>query len=139
MGAGTGLRGKDCCLTAGLGGPGRNYTPAYDTVTSILAAARGTGASSSLVMGMHPRHERLVLDLLAGQRRRGLAASFFEIGFASGKLLKRVADAGFPLAGIEVSTTMRDMAVRLLGSEHRERLYLGNFLEPRKIDRRRAL
>jgi SAM-dependent methyltransferase len=100
---------------------------AYDTVTGILAVARGTG-SDSLVMGMHPKHERLVLKLLQRQRRNGVDAGFFEIGYASGKLLKRIGDAGFPFAGIEVSTVMRDMALRLLGEEHAEKLLLGDFL-----------
>ncbi len=100
---------------------------AYDTVTSILAAVRETGAGS-LVMGLHAKQERLVLELLAEQKRQGLAASFFEIGYASGKLLKRVGDAGYALAGIEISGAMRDMALRLLGQEHGDRLYLGDFL-----------
>ncbi|MGO9113215.1 MAG: class I SAM-dependent methyltransferase [Thermoguttaceae bacterium] len=100
---------------------------AYDTVTSILAAVRGTGAGS-LLMGLHPKHERLVLDLLAQQQRQGLDARFFEIGYASGTLLKRVGDAGYVFAGIEISKAMRTMAVQLLGKEHRDRLYLGDFL-----------
>jgi SAM-dependent methyltransferase len=104
---------------------------AYDTVTGILAVLRGTGADS-LVMGLHPKQERLVLKLLQQQRRQGLDASLFEIGYASGKLLKRVSQAGFPIAGIEVSSAMHEMAARLLGPEHRAAIYLGNFLELQK-------
>jgi SAM-dependent methyltransferase len=101
---------------------------AYDTVTGILAAVRGTG-NDALVMGMHPKQERLVLQLLQHQWRKGFDANLFEIGYASGKLLKCVSDAGFPVAGIEVSSAMREMAARLLPPEHHKRLYLGNFLD----------
>jgi SAM-dependent methyltransferase len=101
---------------------------AYDTVTNILAALRGAG-NDSLVMGLHPKQERLVLKLLAQQRHQGLAASFFEIGYASGKLLKRIGDAGFPIAGIEVSSAMRDRAKRLLGPAHHASLHVGRLLD----------
>ena len=58
-------------------------------------------------MGLHPRHVRLVLDLLGRQRRRGLDARFFEIGYGAGTLLEQVRKAGFPFAGIEVSAAMQ--------------------------------
>ena len=79
---------------------------AYDIVTSIISA-RLDGGGGSLIMGLHPKHERLVLKLLAEQWRRGLDIGFFEIGYASGKLLKGVGDAGYRFAGIEISIAMR--------------------------------
>jgi SAM-dependent methyltransferase len=100
---------------------------AYDTVTQILMALQGR-LDGPLVMGWHPRHERLVLELLVRQLRRGLEVRFFEIGYGAGKLLKRVRDAGFPFAGIEVSTFMREQAAHLLGPEHRSQLHLGELL-----------
>jgi SAM-dependent methyltransferase len=100
---------------------------AYDTVTQIFAAVKGN-QGGPLVMGLHPRNERMVLDLLAKQRKRGLEARFFEIGFGSGMLLKGVRDAGFPFAGLEVSAVMRQQAIEVLGPEHRSQLHLGDFL-----------
>ena len=72
----------------------RAMRQAYDTVTSILAAARDH-QQSPLVMGLHPRHVRLVVDLLLRQRGRGLDARFFEIGYGAGMLLEQVGKAGF--------------------------------------------
>lgn len=101
---------------------------AYDTVTQIFAAAHGN-LGAGPIMGLHPRHERFVIDLLRRQQQRGTEVRFFEIGFGAGKLLKRVCDAGFDFAGIEVSGAMRDKAVQLLGPEHQSRLYVGDFLQ----------
>jgi len=100
---------------------------AYDTVTRILAASRDR--HEPLIMGMHSRHERLVLDRLARQRRRGQEPRFFEIGYGAGALLQRVRDTGFAFAGIEVSASMREMALERLGREHGSTLYLGHFME----------
>ena len=80
-------------------------------------------------MGMHLRHGRLVLALLRRQRRRGQSARFFEIGYGAGTLLKIVADAGFPFAGIEVAAAMRQQAVAQVGPQHARSLHLGAFLE----------
>jgi SAM-dependent methyltransferase len=52
----------------------------------------------------------------------------FEAGFGSGVLLKGVSDAGFTVAGIEVSATMHAEARRLLGPAHADHLYLGTFV-----------
>ncbi len=101
---------------------------AYDTVTSILAAAQDR-QHSPLVMGLHPRQVRLVLDLLRRQRRRRLNVRFFEIGYGAGMLLEEVRRAGFPFAGIEVSAAMQTMAVQRLGPEARPQLHVGNFLD----------
>lgn len=100
---------------------------ANDTVTRILAAKRGL-ADQPMAMGLRPRTERLVLEVLARQRRRGVGPSLLEIGFGSGLLLRRVRDAGYPFAGIEASEAMHEQACRLLGSEYRPRLHLGDFL-----------
>ena len=100
---------------------------AYDTVTSLLAAAAG-GHDVPLVMGMHPRQGRLVLDLLARQRRRGIEPSLFEIGYGVGLLLERVFQAGYRVGGIEVSTAMHEEACRRLGPGRAGQLHLGDFL-----------
>ncbi len=100
---------------------------AYDTVTQIFAAAQGF-LEEPVRMGLHPRQERLVLETLQRQRRQKMEPRFFEIGYASGVLLERVARAGFPMAGIEVSEAMRRQALKRLGPEHASRLFLGDFL-----------
>ena len=100
---------------------------AYDTVTQIFAAVQGN-LGAAPIMGVHPRHGRMVVELLHRQRQRGMDARLFEIGFGAGKLLRTVRDAGFPFAGIEISRTMRENALQLLGPEHESRLYLGDFL-----------
>jgi SAM-dependent methyltransferase len=105
----------------------RVISQAYDTVTRIFEAWQAD-SDGPLVMGMQPRDQRLVLELLAKQRNRGLDVSFFEIGYGSGKLLEGVCDAGFPFAGIEVSPVMREQALDLLGVEHQSQLYLGDFM-----------
>jgi len=101
---------------------------AYDTATRILARVAGS-TDRPLIMGMHPRYGRLVVDLLRRQRRRGHSARFFEIGYGTGTLLKIVASAGFPIAGIEVAAAMREQAVAQVGPEHAGRLHLGEFLK----------
>ena len=50
----------------------------------------------------------------------------FEIGYGCGALLAEL--PGVDVAGIEVSSTMRDQARRRLGNDHPARLYLGDFL-----------
>ena len=82
-----------------------------------------------LDMGMHPRHGSLVLDLLRRQRQRGQSARFFEIGYGAGTLLKIVAGAGFPMAGIEVASAMRQQAVEQVGPKYAGCLHLGEFLK----------
>ncbi len=100
---------------------------AYDAVTQIHAAARGN-LGAAPVMGVHPRHIRLVLDILRRQQERGMQPRLFEIGYGAGTLLKEVRDAGFSFAGIEVSPSMQKKAAQLLGHEHEEKLHVGDFL-----------
>ena len=101
---------------------------AYSSVTRILARVQGN-ADRPLVMGMHPRQGRLVLDLLRRQQQRGQAARFFEIGYGTGTLLKIVADAGFLMAGIEVASALREQAIAQIGPKHASSLHLGDFLK----------
>ena len=101
---------------------------AYDSVTRILARVQGN-IDRPLIMGMHPRYGRLVLDLLRRQQQRGLSARFFEIGYGTGTLLKIVAGAGFPIAGIEVASAMRVQAIERVGPKHASNLHLGEFLK----------
>ena len=101
---------------------------AYDTVPQIFAAVHGFGGAAP-VMGVHARHIRLVLDLLRRQQRLGGQPRLFEIGFGAAKLLKAVRDAGIPFAGIEMSRSLRQKAVELLGHEHEENLHVGDLLQ----------
>ena len=116
-------------LAAAKGSPDRAEVlrHAYDTVTQLFAATQGF-LEEPVRMGLHPRQERLVLETLQRQRRQGMEPRFFEIGYSSGVLLDRVAQAGFPIAGIEVSQAMRRQALKRLGPDHASRLYLGDFL-----------
>lgn len=100
---------------------------AYDTVTTIFAAVAGY-SDRPVVMGLRPRYEGLLGRLLLRQERRGLRPRFFEIGYGSGGLLKRVSQWGFPAAGIEVSEAMHRQACRLLGPNPRVDLRWGDFL-----------
>ena len=100
---------------------------AYDTVTRIHAAVIGA-SGKPLVMGLHPRYERMLRSLLQRQRGRGVQPRFFEIGYGSGVLLKRVSEWGFPAAGIEVSPAMYERACRHFGRNRKVDLYVGDFL-----------
>ena len=100
---------------------------AYDTVTAIFGAATN-GCGGPLVMGMHPRNPRFVIELLDRQRRRGMRPSLFEIGYGAGVLLDRVAQSGYPAAGIEVSAAMREEAHRRVDPSCLADLLLGDFL-----------
>lgn len=101
---------------------------AYETVARIYMARRGE-SGDRMTLGFHPRYIRLVLELLARQERRGLRPRFFEIGYGTGALLKAVCDAGYPVAGVEVSAVLHAHACRLLGLAHREQLHMGEFLQ----------
>ncbi len=98
---------------------------AYDTVCAIFGAQQP--ADQPLVMGLDPRYGRLVVELLNGQIHRGIGQPrFFEIGYGSGMMIQEVRDHGFPSGGIEVSTTMRDEALRTLGDKFSDQLLLGD-------------
>ncbi|NOZ40932.1 MAG: class I SAM-dependent methyltransferase [Planctomycetes bacterium] len=104
---------------------------AYDTVCAILAAQLPAG--EPLVMGLDPRYSRLVVELLNQQINRGIGQPcFFEIGYGSGVMLKEVNDHGFPSSGIEVSTTMRNEAIGVLGENFSDRLLLGDLRDVTK-------
>lgn len=98
---------------------------AYDTVCAILTAQQADG--EPLRMGLDPRYGRLVIELLNQQVSRGIGQPrFFEIGYGSGVMLKEVRDHGFKSGGIEVSTTMRDEALGLIGEKYSDQLLLGD-------------
>jgi len=98
---------------------------AYDTVCTILAAQQNNG--QPLVMGLDSRYVQLVKELLNRQVHRGIGQPhFFEVGHGSGAMLKEVRDQGFPVSGLEISPTMRDAAVGVLGEKYAERLLLGD-------------
>lgn len=101
---------------------------AYDTVSAILAARRGVCSEPLVMSGEDHRHVGLVVGLLAEAARGGREPRFFEIGLGSGTLMKNVRDAGFPVAGIEVSAELHARACQLLGEEHRGDLLRGDFL-----------
>lgn len=99
---------------------------AYDTVCSILA--QKAPADGALVMGLDRRYVDLVLRLLRrAARSDGRAPRMFEIGYGCGALLAEVSGAGFGVAGIEVSRTMRDQALPLVPPKFHERLLHGDF------------
>ena len=98
---------------------------AYDTVCAILSAQQGD--DQPLVMGLDPRYGRLVVELLNQQIHRGIGQPrFFEIGYGSGLILEEVLDHGFKAGGIEVSNTMRDEAISVLGEKFADQLLLGD-------------
>jgi len=109
---------------------------AYDTICTILSAQQS--GDGPLVMGMDARYVRLVLELLGRQVSQGLGQpGFFEIGYGCGTMLKEVADRGYPVGGLEVSATMREEAIGVLGGYNSkracaDRLLLGNL---RDIDK----
>ena len=70
-------------------------------------------------MGMHPRHVRLVLDLLQQPAPPRVECAVLRNRLGAGMLLEQVRSAGFPFAGIEVSAAMQEMAVGRLGPEAR--------------------
>lgn len=107
---------------------GRVTCQAYDTVTRIFASLEGH-EGQPLAMGVQPRYGRFILNLLRQQQRRGQTARFFEIGYGTGTLLKIVADAGFPIAGIEIAATLREQAVAHVGRQHASQLHCGPFLK----------
>jgi SAM-dependent methyltransferase len=100
---------------------------AYDTVTAIVDAAEGI-LDETLVMGMDPRYEQIVLHVLRQQGVQGRRPSFFEIGYGAGSLLKRLSDAGYQVAGIEVSASLYQRARSLMEPRQADRLMLGDFL-----------
>ncbi len=100
---------------------------AYDTVTAIVDAAEGT-SDETLVMGMDPRYEQIVRHVLRQQSAEGRRPSFFEIGYGAGSLLKRLGDAGYQVAGIEVSASLHQRARSLMEPRQADRLLLGDFL-----------
>jgi len=101
---------------------------AYDTICTILAAQQTDGGP--LEMGIDRRYIRLVLELLSQQIRRGVGQPrLFEIGYGSGTMLKEVSDKGFRVGGIEVSSTMRDEALGVLGNTFADQLMLGDLRE----------
>ena len=116
-------------LSAEKGSPARAAAVrrAYDTVAQIIAVAWDF-AGKPMALGYDARLGQLVLRILRRQQRRAASPRFFEIGYANGLLLKFVGDAGFGVAGIEVSAKLRGEACRLLGAECQSRLHLGDFL-----------
>jgi 2-polyprenyl-3-methyl-5-hydroxy-6-metoxy-1,4-benzoquinol methylase len=101
---------------------------AYDTVCSILAAqaAWSQPGQKGLVMGLDPRYVKLVLEVLQRQVNAGFGQPrLFEVGYGSGLLLAKVAQQGYDVGGIEISSTMRDQALERLGASHAEQLLLG--------------
>lgn len=94
---------------------------AYDTICTILAAQNDT--DKPLLMGLDDRYVQLVLQLLNRQVAQGVGRPrLFEIGFGSGLMLKEVSEHGYPVGGVEISNTMHEQALQLLGEHHAEHL-----------------
>ena len=101
---------------------------AYDTVTAIVDAAEGS-LEEPLVMGMDPRYEQIIFQVLRQQSSGDRRPNFFEIGYGAGSLLKRLGDVGYEVAGIEVSASLHQRACSLIGPRQADHLLLGNLLE----------
>lgn len=98
---------------------------AYNTICAILAAQQED--DGPLTMGLDSRYVQLVLELLNTQVRQGIGQpQLFEVGYGSGSMLKAVCDRGFAVGGVEISSTMRDDAIGVLGEEFADRLLLGD-------------
>ncbi len=115
----------------------RAVRQAYETIPVIFSRWQ-TREGNRVVLGMDDRYAILVSKLLRRQRRRNLSPSFLEIGFGSGKMLKSVADEGYPITGIEASQHLRNQAVELLGSRFETRLIVADFLQYRPDSARAA-
>jgi SAM-dependent methyltransferase len=89
-------------------------------------------------MGLDRRYVDLVLRLLRrSPRSDGRSPRMFEIGYGCGALLAEVSAAGFGVAGIEVSSTMRDQALPLVPPDFHGQLLHGDFLQ-REFDEQEA-
>ncbi len=100
---------------------------AYDTICKILSAQQAD--DQPLVMGLDARYVRLVLSRLDRQVRQGFGQPrLFEVGYGSGMMLQAARDRGFSISGIEVSATMRDEALSVLGQRDADQLLLGDLL-----------
>ena len=100
---------------------------AYDTICKILSAQQAD--DQPLVMGLDARYVRLVLSQLDRQVRQGFGQpQLFEVGYGSGMMLQAARDRGFSISGIEVSATMRDEAISVLGERYADQLLLGDLL-----------
>jgi SAM-dependent methyltransferase len=102
------------------------FRQGYDTITAIFAAVNGR-AGLPVAMGSDPRYERLVLKLLARQKRAGMIPALFEIGYGCGSLLACAARSGYRVGGVEVSTTMHAQAAEALAVDTTD-LLVGDFL-----------
>jgi SAM-dependent methyltransferase len=113
---------------------------AYDAAATIFARRQAL-AGRPANLGLHPRHVRLVAELVARQHGRRLSPAVFEIGYGRGSLLAGIARLGVPVAGIEVSTVMHQEACRRLGPAHAPCLLRGEFLtaDLKRLDGRFSL
>jgi len=101
---------------------------AYETVCAILdQMSQRKVAGQTLSMGMDVRYKRFVLDLLAGQRSRGIDGGVFELGFGSGIFLQAASDAGHRVGGLEVSSPLFEETKSKLPVSSHSNLWLGNF------------
>jgi SAM-dependent methyltransferase len=104
------------------------FREGYDTITTIFASAN-IAQGQPVVMGFNRRNVALVVRLLHRQARFGMTPKLFEIGYGCGALLAAVADAGFPVSGIEVSPAMRLQALGRIPPAVHSALSLGSFLD----------
>lgn len=101
---------------------------AYQTICKILdEISVRTGESGMLSMGMDARYIRLVLKILSRQRKKGAGDGVFEVGFGSGLLLRAASDAGYRVAGLEVTPQLLQSARQILPAKTHDGLLLGDF------------
>jgi hypothetical protein len=104
------------------------FRDGYDAITTIFASAN-LSEGEPVVMGFNRRNVALVLRLMHRQAQSGMTPRLFEVGYGCGALLAAVADAGFPVGGIEVSAAMRMQALGRIAPTHHAALALGSFLD----------
>jgi 2-polyprenyl-3-methyl-5-hydroxy-6-metoxy-1,4-benzoquinol methylase len=101
---------------------------AYQTVCNILdEISSRRGDSEMLSMGMDARYTRLVLEVLARQRKKSIGDGIFEVGFGSGLMLRAASKAGYRVAGLEVAPQLLQSARQVLPANCHDGLLLGDF------------
>jgi 2-polyprenyl-3-methyl-5-hydroxy-6-metoxy-1,4-benzoquinol methylase len=101
---------------------------AYQTVCNILdEIGLRSGDSGMLSMGMDARYTRLVLEILARQRKQSVGDGIFEVGFGSGLMLRAASKAGFRVAGLEVAPQLLQSARQVIPANCHDGLILGDF------------
>ena len=128
MAAGARVCPADSGGAEGLSGAKPSDTPGL-RFSDAHSRARSRQHGSAADYGHAPALREARPRSLAAAAAPRQSARFFEIGYGTGTLLKIVADAGFPMAGIEVASALRQQAVGQIGPKYATCLHLGEFLQ----------